>query len=95
MTITSILTIIIAIASIVLGFILGRVSIKKDKKNKKAKKAKKNKKTKKAVKAKKERKPRKTKQIKADEAQVALLEDAYNRATQNNELVPVTNTVKA
>lgn len=92
MTTTTILTIIIAISSIVLGFILGRVSVKKTKKNKKAKKTKK---AKKSVKAKKERKPRKTKQIKADEAQVALLEDAYKRATQNNELVPATKTVKA
>ena len=92
MTITTILAIIPGIISVIFAFVLGRVSVKKTKKTKKTKK---NKKSKKTVKSKKERKPRKIKEIKADEAQAAMLEDAYKRATQNNELVPVTKTVKA
>ena len=93
MTTTTILTIILGIISIIFAFVLGRNSVKKAKKTRKIKKAKKAKKT---VKAKKERKPRKSKkEFVADPEALAGLEDEYKQATQNNELVPVTKTVKA
>lgn len=89
MTITTILTITLGIISIIFAFVLGRKSVTKKmkKKNKKAKKAKKIKKVK------KERKPRKTWKAKAED--IAGYEEEYKKLTQNNELVPVTNTLKA
>jgi len=89
MTITTILTIILGIISIIFSFVLGRKSVtKKMKKNKK--------KAKKINKVKKERKPRKTKKVFVANAEaLAGYEEEYKKLTQNNELVPVTKTVKA
>lgn len=95
MTITTILTILLGIISIVFSFVLGRHSvtrkIKKIKRKMKLQRG--SKKAKKTVKVKKERKPRK--KIVADPVKAAELEQAFNQASQNNELVPVTKTVKA
>ena len=89
MTITTLIIINIAfILGISLAFILGRKSVTKN-----MKKTRKIKKGKKTIKAKKERKPRKTWKAKAED--LAGFEEEYKKLTQNNELVPVTKTVKA
>ena len=63
---------------------LGKLRYRKSKKEKKAKKT---------IKTKKERKPRKTWKVKAED--IAGYEEEYKKLAQNNELVPVTKTVKA